>query len=145
MAFQPRVTTTVTSADDVGSVGKKDVRSACEQAWSVKRMADLDISKSVYGSKCAKPDPLTISVAIDEATTRSSEAFDYEFDGMSVFQPPAIPPIPHDFRVGLLVGPSGSGDSVCIQFVAAACCAYVVLRTRLRTRIYLPVSTCVTP
>ena len=70
MAFQPRVTTTVTSADDVGSVGKKDVRSACEQAWSVKRMADLDISKSVYGSKCAKPDPLTISVVIDEATTR---------------------------------------------------------------------------
>ena len=74
-------------------------------------------------------------MSTDEATTRASEAFDYEFDGKSsfasivglfglysrflltllhisgksTFQPPTLPPIPDDFVVGLLVGPSGSG------------------------------------
>ena len=50
-----------------------------------------------------------VQVATDEATTRASEAFDYEFDGKSEFQQPALPPYPAHFAVGVIVGPSGSG------------------------------------
>ena len=109
--FQPRITTIVSTGDATISDSSKDARSACEKAWSLKSMADIDVRKTVRESKNDKPKPLTIQVATDEATTRAGEAFDYEFDGKSEFQPPTLPQIPDDFTVGLLVGPSGSGMS----------------------------------
>ena len=111
--FQPRITSTVSNGDEGDSAGNTDpdVRSACQDAWSLKRLPDIKVTKTVMDKTGLKPQPLTIQVATDEATRRASEAFDYEFDGKSEFQQPALPPYPADFSVGVLVGPSGSGPA----------------------------------
>lgn len=108
--FQPRITTVVSNGMDGACTGTKDARSACEEAWSLKRMANIAVKNVVREGKEEKPEPLTIQVATDEATMRASEAFDYEFDGKSVFQQPTLPPYPDDFSVAVVTGPSGSGD-----------------------------------
>lgn len=54
---------------------------------------------------------LRTCVKLDEITQAISRSFDYEFDGVSTFNPPTMPPVPDGFRIGLIVGPSGSGKS----------------------------------
>jgi len=54
---------------------------------------------------------LRTCVTTDEITSAISKSFDYEFDGVSTFILPALPPIPSEFSIGLIVGPSGSGKS----------------------------------
>ena len=113
-SLQPCITMALSGGDASG--GKdKNVRGACEAALSLKHMPDLDVKHSVDGSRGQRPAALTIQVRTDEATTRSSEAFDYEFDGKSTFQPPTLPDVPKDFRVGVLVGPSGSGKTTILK------------------------------
>jgi energy-coupling factor transporter ATP-binding protein EcfA2 len=55
--------------------------------------------------------PLTSTVAVDEIVKTLGASFDFEFDGVSTFTPPALPPVPEQFGIGLIVGPSGSGKS----------------------------------
>jgi hypothetical protein len=110
--FQPCITSVVSTGTEGAGSGSKDTRSACEDALSLKRMVDITVKKSVRDSKGEKPAPLTIQVATDEATLRASEAFDYEFDGKSEFQQPALPPYPRDFAVAVIIGPSGSGRKI---------------------------------
>lgn len=50
-------------------------------------------------------------VEVDDVVRQLSLSFDYEFDGLSTFSPPPLPPVPSGFRIGLIVGPSGSGKS----------------------------------
>lgn len=54
---------------------------------------------------------LTASVRIDDVVLQLSASFDYEFDGVSRFNPPILPAAPSGFKIGLIVGPSGSGKS----------------------------------
>jgi hypothetical protein len=56
---------------------------------------------------------LQSQVQLDEAVRAAASAFDYEFDGAAAFE---LYPIPMDrlqvgWRVGAIVGPSGSGKS----------------------------------
>lgn len=57
------------------------------------------------------PVALNSEVEQDEHTKAVSEAFDYSFDGVSTFTPPAFALPDNDFSIGLIVGPSGSGKS----------------------------------
>lgn len=50
-------------------------------------------------------------VAIDPITAEISRMMDYSFDGESTFTPHALPDVPPDYGVGLIVGGSGSGKS----------------------------------
>lgn len=64
---------------------------------------------------------LRCAVALDEIATELAGAFDFEFDGVLSFTPPAMPAPPEDFGIGLIVGPSGSGKSTLLkQFGAEA-------------------------
>ena len=54
---------------------------------------------------------LTSRVLPDEITNDLSKAFDYTFDGETTFSVPLLPPLPALWRIGLIVGPSGSGKS----------------------------------
>jgi ABC-type ATPase with predicted acetyltransferase domain len=57
-------------------------------------------------------EPLTSSVLRDEYITASEIAFDCLFDGTSKFYPWLIPEsLPKNFKVGVIVGSSGSGKS----------------------------------
>lgn len=53
-------------------------------------------------------------VETDEITTELSSAFDYSFSGESVFVC-NMPEIPKSYKIGLIVGPSGSGKSSILQ------------------------------
>ena len=60
-----------------------------------------------------RPLVLQSQVQLDEAVRAAASAFDYEFDGRAAFE---LYPIPMDrlqvgWRVGAIVGPSGSGKS----------------------------------
>jgi hypothetical protein len=60
-----------------------------------------------------QPLVLQSQVQLDEAVHAAASAFDYEFDGAAAFE---LYPIPMDrlqvgWRVGAIVGPSGSGKS----------------------------------
>jgi len=56
----------------------------------------------------------TSSVRTNEITEQISVAFDYVFDGESVFDC-VIPDIPDDYKIGLIVGSSGSGKSTILN------------------------------
>lgn len=51
----------------------------------------------------------------DEFTKVASIAFDYEFTGESVFEGWNKPLIPNEFKIGLILGPSGSGKSLLLK------------------------------
>ena len=67
----------------------------------VARCAGTDLPKPSFQSH----------VEVDEVVRHLSASFDYEFDGVSTFSPPVMPPVPAGFCIGLIVGPSGSGKS----------------------------------
>lgn len=54
---------------------------------------------------------LTTTVVPDEFTARASQAFDYTFAGTSSFTLPEFQAPAGSWRLGLIVGPSGSGKS----------------------------------
>ena len=53
-------------------------------------------------------------VVIDDIVRSLSNSFDYEFDGVSTFEPPVMPKV-EAFGIGLIVGPSGSGKSTLLK------------------------------
>jgi len=61
-------------------------------------------------------EPLTSSVERDEFITASETAFDCRFDGTSRFYPWKLPTkIPTEFKIGVIVGSSGSGKSTMLK------------------------------
>ena len=61
-------------------------------------------------------EPLTVSVEKDEYIKASEKAFDCEFDGVSRFYPWKFPTkIPEKFKIGVIVGSSGSGKSTILK------------------------------
>ncbi len=65
----------------------------------------------------AKPAPLSCRVAVDPIAQELAKAFDYDFSGLSVFQPPFMPKPPADYGIGLIVGPSGSGKTTLLKTI----------------------------
>lgn len=60
--------------------------------------------------------PLTSSVEKDNFILASETAFDCRFDGTSIFYPWKLPTkIPKDFKIGIIVGSSGSGKSTMLK------------------------------
>ena len=60
--------------------------------------------------------PLTSSVEKDNFILASETAFDCRFDGTSTFYPWKLPTkIPKDFKIGIIVGSSGSGKSTMLK------------------------------
>jgi len=60
--------------------------------------------------------PLTSSVERDEFIEASETAFDCRFDGTSTFHPWKVPTkLPKDFKIGVIVGSSGSGKSTMLK------------------------------
>ena len=60
--------------------------------------------------------PLTSSVERDEFIEASETAFDCRFDGTSTFHPWKLPKkLPKDFKIGVIVGSSGSGKSTMLK------------------------------
>jgi len=57
---------------------------------------------------------MKITVEQDSVTDELSNAFDYEFNGTSEFNPPRFD-LPKDFGIGLIVGPSGSGKTTIMK------------------------------
>ena len=64
--FLPQISTEMSCTEVGAGASAKDVRSACEEAWSLKSMPDIDVRKTVRDSKGEKPAPLTIQVSADE-------------------------------------------------------------------------------
>ena len=56
-----------------------------------------------------------VSVERDGFTEVASNAFDYEFTGRTEFETWAMPDIPEDFGVGVIVGDSGTGKSLLLK------------------------------
>jgi len=56
----------------------------------------------------------TCTVELDPITQKLSEAFDFKFDGTSVFEIPKFN-VPENFSIGLIVGNSGSGKSLILK------------------------------
>lgn len=54
-------------------------------------------------------------VEMDDIVEKLSQSFDYPFEGFSTFTVPALPDLPNDFGIGLIVGPSGSGKSTLLK------------------------------
>jgi len=57
----------------------------------------------------------TVSVIQDEFTQIASTAFDYAFDGTSIFKCWDKPNIPDEFNIGVIVGASGTGKSTLLK------------------------------
>lgn len=58
---------------------------------------------------------LESAVAKDDVTTEAAAVFDYAFDGSTSFAPAAVPDLPDGFRIGLIVGASGTGKSTMLR------------------------------
>ena len=71
-------------------------------------------SKSAVFFGAVQQHTLRSAVAVDAAVRAASNAFEYSFDGTSAFEEPSLPKLPPEWRVGLLVGKSGSGKSTCL-------------------------------
>lgn len=54
---------------------------------------------------------LTSTVEVDDIVSSLSKSFDYGFEGVSSFTLPVMPDVGDDYRIGLIVGASGSGKS----------------------------------
>ena len=61
------------------------------------------------------PTDLMSRVEIDGTVRELSAAFDYSFAGTSTFTPPVLPSLPPEYRIGLIVGPSGTGKSTILR------------------------------
>jgi hypothetical protein len=60
--------------------------------------------------------PLTVSVERDEFISASESAFDCRFNGISTFHPWGFPKkMPESFKIGVIVGSSGSGKSTMLK------------------------------
>jgi hypothetical protein len=59
--------------------------------------------------------PLISTVQVDEFIKASEKAFDCAFDGTSKFYPWQLPQIPEQFKIGVIVGSSGSGKSTMLK------------------------------
>lgn len=57
----------------------------------------------------------TVSVVQDEFTQIASTAFDYSFDGTSMFKCWDKPNVPDEFNIGVIVGASGTGKSTLLK------------------------------
>lgn len=57
------------------------------------------------------PKPLTSEVHIDPTTAEAVARFDYTTTGVETFHPWALPELPDEYGIGLIVGRSGSGKS----------------------------------
>jgi len=57
----------------------------------------------------------SVKVNTDSITQEISRMMDIEFSGESTFTPPALPNIPNEYNIGLIVGPSGSGKSTILK------------------------------
>ena len=51
------------------------------------------------------------TVEVDDVVRSVCGMFDFDFDGTSTFDVPTVNPPDYDWRIGLIVGPSGSGKS----------------------------------
>ena len=60
-------------------------------------------------------EPLISSVDKDEFILASEKAFDCTFDGTSRFYPWQLPNIPKQFKIGVIVGSSGTGKSTLLK------------------------------
>jgi len=61
-------------------------------------------------------EPLTASVEKDDFIIASEKAFDCKFDGISKFYPWKLTTkLPKDFKIGVIVGSSGSGKSTMLK------------------------------
>jgi GNAT superfamily N-acetyltransferase len=58
---------------------------------------------------------LTALVEHDELTKKAAAVFDYSFTGQTTFLPAALPEMPNDFSIGLIVGASGTGKSTLLK------------------------------
>lgn len=66
-----------------------------------------------------QPEDLNCSVAVDDIARELADAFDFAFDGTLSFSPPAMPHLPDDFGIGLIVGPSGSGKTTLLHSIGS--------------------------
>lgn len=58
---------------------------------------------------------ISCQVQRDPISAELAQAFDYEWDGTTTFEPFPIPPIPDHYGIGLIAGPSGSGKSLMLS------------------------------
>src|SRR5579859_4772670 len=58
---------------------------------------------------------VTVRVVPDDFTAAASTAFDYAFTGESSFTLWEKPSVPESYKIGLIVGPSGSGKSLLLK------------------------------
>jgi ABC-type lipoprotein export system ATPase subunit len=65
-------------------------------------------------------EPLQSTVVMDEITSSLIEPFDYQSSGVEKFYPFAIPHLPTDFGIGVIVGASGSGKSTLLKHFGEA-------------------------
>ena len=80
-------------------------------------------SKSAIFFGVVQQRTLRSTVAVDAAVRAASNAFEYTFDGTLAFEEPSLPKLPPEWRVGLLVGKSGSGKSTCLARLCMEHCA----------------------
>lgn len=65
--------------------------------------------------------PLAVQVQVDDVTSELAARFDYQATGHETFTPWAMPDLPDDYGIGVIVGRSGSGKSTLLeQFGAPA-------------------------
>jgi len=58
---------------------------------------------------------LTSTVDVDPVTLEAAGIFDYTFTGETGFTPAVVPMLPESFRIGLIVGASGTGKSTILK------------------------------
>jgi GNAT superfamily N-acetyltransferase len=64
--------------------------------------------------------PLTSKVEVSQLALDAIRDFDFETNGISSFLPYAMPPIPKKFKIGVIVGASGTGKSTLLGNFGAA-------------------------
>jgi len=62
-----------------------------------------------------KTNKLSSTVPVSELALELIRDFDYETDGVTTFTPYDTPPLPHDFKIGVIVGASGTGKSTLLK------------------------------
>lgn len=58
---------------------------------------------------------LTSTVERDDLSIKLSQQFDYSWDGSTSFQIPQMGPVPQNYGIGLIVGPSGTGKTLLLN------------------------------
>lgn len=58
---------------------------------------------------------ISSTVIMDPISVELAQAFDYQWDGTTSFEPHKLPHIPTHYQLGLIVGPSGSGKSILLS------------------------------